>query len=212
MKGHQGEWREASWQGLVRAKAWRQAATPSNAQAGFRGSGIFPFNLDKIKKIIFMPSETAERPFESAGATPSHPLCDDNNGDDDDGDSYLQEMFNLPEHTHPPTQPRSAWCRSASNLSSSTISTAPSSVHNCYPTTSGIGSWSGDTARGSSIHHCYPTTSGTGSWSDETARDLLQINDRMAVITSSQRTANYQPPEGKASFKWSDQWWPLFFH
>lgn len=26
------------------SKVWKEAATPSNAQAGFRGSGIFPFN------------------------------------------------------------------------------------------------------------------------------------------------------------------------
>lgn len=71
------------------SKAWKKAATPSNAQAGFCGSGIFPLNPDKINKNLFMPSKTTERPFgetpvEPAGATPSHPPCDDNNGDDDD--------------------------------------------------------------------------------------------------------------------------------
>ena len=65
------------------AKAWAKAATASNAMAGFRGSGIYPFNPARIKASLFRPSETTERPFQetlvdmpvddaSTAATPTH--------------------------------------------------------------------------------------------------------------------------------------------
>ncbi|KAL2104304.1 hypothetical protein ACEWY4_001172 [Coilia grayii] len=73
------------------SKAWSKAATPENAQAGFRRSGIHPFNPDKIDKSLFMPSQTTETVFDHAcptqehdddsfqvipGHTPRHPLHD----------------------------------------------------------------------------------------------------------------------------------------
>ncbi|KAF3856780.1 hypothetical protein F7725_017503 [Dissostichus mawsoni] len=95
------------------SKAWMKAATPLNGQAGFRGSGIYPFNPAKINENLFMPSQTSERCFQEtpvapdemlfpAPATPCHPPHDDND-DDDDVDSCHPHMWELLEQTpcHP---------------------------------------------------------------------------------------------------------------
>ena len=52
------------------SKAWLKAATPSKTQAGFRASGIYPFNPAKINEDHFMPSQTSERSFQE---TPEDP-------------------------------------------------------------------------------------------------------------------------------------------
>ncbi|KAJ4933867.1 hypothetical protein JOQ06_006676 [Pogonophryne albipinna] len=102
--------------------AWMKAATPLNGQAGFRGSGIYPFNPAKINENLFMPSQTSERCFQEtpvapdemlfpAPATPCHPPHDDDDDDDDDDgddddddvDSCQPHMWELLEQTpcHP---------------------------------------------------------------------------------------------------------------
>lgn len=56
MKNHQRECGEAIGQGIVHtrfSKALVKAATASNAQAGFRGSEIYPLNPAKINKKLF---------------------------------------------------------------------------------------------------------------------------------------------------------------
>ncbi|KAI4800022.1 hypothetical protein KUCAC02_016559 [Chaenocephalus aceratus] len=91
------------------SKAWMKAATPLNGQAGFRGSGIYPFNPAKINENLFMPSQTSERCFQEtpvapdemlfpAPSTPCHPPHDDND-DDDDVDSCHPHMWELLEQT-----------------------------------------------------------------------------------------------------------------
>lgn len=52
------------------SKAWLKAATPSNAQAGFRASAIYPFNPAKINENLFMPSQTSERSFQETPVDP----------------------------------------------------------------------------------------------------------------------------------------------
>ena len=47
--------------GLV-AKAFPRAATPSNIQAGFRVSGIYPFDQNIFDESEFMPSSVTDRP------------------------------------------------------------------------------------------------------------------------------------------------------
>lgn len=45
------------------AEAWAKTATMENAQAGFRGTGMFPVNKDIIPPEIYAPSHTTERPL-----------------------------------------------------------------------------------------------------------------------------------------------------
>lgn len=55
----------------VFSKVWSKAATPLNAMAGFRGSGIYPLNPAHIDAALFAPTETTER--EHQGGPPSAP-------------------------------------------------------------------------------------------------------------------------------------------
>lgn len=43
------------------SKAWKNAAIEQNAQAGFRGSGIYPLDPTYIDQALFSPSLTTER-------------------------------------------------------------------------------------------------------------------------------------------------------
>ncbi|CAL8265554.1 unnamed protein product [Merluccius merluccius] len=45
----------------VFSRAWAKAATVKNAQAGFRGTGMFPLNKDVLPETAFAPSKTTER-------------------------------------------------------------------------------------------------------------------------------------------------------
>ena len=45
----------------VFSRAWAKAATVENAQAGFRGMGMFPLNKDVLPETAFAPSKTTER-------------------------------------------------------------------------------------------------------------------------------------------------------
>lgn len=42
-------------------RAWKKAATVENAQAGFRGTGMYPHSKDILPEIAFAPSKTTER-------------------------------------------------------------------------------------------------------------------------------------------------------
>ena len=46
---------------FVFRRAWEKAATVHNAQAGFRGTGMFPLNKEIIPDSVFGPSKTTER-------------------------------------------------------------------------------------------------------------------------------------------------------
>ena len=51
------------------SRAWAKAATVENAQAGFRGTGMFPLNKD-IPETAFAPSKTTERVLPSTLPSP----------------------------------------------------------------------------------------------------------------------------------------------
>jgi len=51
--------------------AWKQAASVSTAQSGFRESGTFPVNRNAIRPELFEPSKTSDRPLNSASPTSS---------------------------------------------------------------------------------------------------------------------------------------------
>lgn len=86
------------------AKAWKEAATPKNAHAGFRGSGFFPFNPRKIKKSLFIPSETTERPL--ADNTAGQDTADRDSSDGGSSDSSLQDFQGYTSHPlHDAVQP-----------------------------------------------------------------------------------------------------------
>ncbi|KAG5278319.1 hypothetical protein AALO_G00097640 [Alosa alosa] len=55
----------------VFSRAWAKAATVENAQAGFRGTGMFPLNKDILPETAFAPSKTTERVLPST--LPSSP-------------------------------------------------------------------------------------------------------------------------------------------
>ena len=48
-------------------RAWRRAATVQTAQAGFRGTGMFPVNPMAIHPNVYEPSLTTERALEPEG-------------------------------------------------------------------------------------------------------------------------------------------------
>ncbi|CAM4555686.1 unnamed protein product [Leuciscus chuanchicus] len=54
----------------VFSRAWAKAATIENAQAGFRGTGMFPLNKDILPETAFAPSKTTERVLPSTLPTP----------------------------------------------------------------------------------------------------------------------------------------------
>jgi hypothetical protein len=53
------------------ALALPRAATPVNIKAGFRVSGVFPFNVDIFTEEDFMPSAVTDRPFELLSDPPT---------------------------------------------------------------------------------------------------------------------------------------------
>jgi len=60
----------------VFSRAWAKAATIENAQAGFRGTGMFPLNKDILPETAFAPSKTTERVLPSTLPTPpTRPQC-----------------------------------------------------------------------------------------------------------------------------------------
>ncbi|XP_039670604.1 uncharacterized protein LOC120567701 [Perca fluviatilis] len=54
----------------VFSRAWAKAATIENAQAGFRGTGMFPLNKDILPETTFAPSKTTERMLPSTLPSP----------------------------------------------------------------------------------------------------------------------------------------------
>lgn len=60
-------------------QAWDYGITVQNAQGGFRGSGLFPINLDAIPDSAYDPSSVTERAFAVSGSPclPSTPTGDD---------------------------------------------------------------------------------------------------------------------------------------
>lgn len=60
----------------VFSRAWAKAATVENAQAGFRGTGMFPLNKDILPETAFAPSKTTERVLPSTlPSSPTRPQC-----------------------------------------------------------------------------------------------------------------------------------------
>lgn len=51
--------------GNVFSKVWPKATTPSNVSAGFRATGIYPFDPTIIPETAFAPSTLSERPLEN---------------------------------------------------------------------------------------------------------------------------------------------------
>lgn len=47
-------------------RAWQKAATVQTAQAGFRGTGMFPVNPMVLHPSVYEPSLTTERPLQPA--------------------------------------------------------------------------------------------------------------------------------------------------
>ena len=43
-------------------KAWEKAATPENIKAGFKATGIWPYNRDIFSEADFLPSSITDRP------------------------------------------------------------------------------------------------------------------------------------------------------
>ena len=46
------------------SKAWKKAASVKTAQAGFRGTGMFPVDIKSLGEWIFEPAVTSERPLQ----------------------------------------------------------------------------------------------------------------------------------------------------
>lgn len=60
----------------VFSRAWAKVATVENAQAGFRGTGMFPLNKDILPETAFAPSKTTERVLPSTlPSSPTRPQC-----------------------------------------------------------------------------------------------------------------------------------------
>ena len=57
----------------ILSKAWKSAATPENARAGFRGSRIHPLDTARIDKCLFAPSLTTDREEAAAAAAAENP-------------------------------------------------------------------------------------------------------------------------------------------
>ena len=83
---------------LVFNKAWDYGITVENAQGGFRGSGLFPINMDAIPRHAFDPSATSERDLaqENSECDPSS-LATLNTGD---SGSESQNMPNASTTSH----------------------------------------------------------------------------------------------------------------
>ena len=56
--------------GKIFSRAWAKAATPSNVIAGFKATGIYPFDPSTIKDEAFAPSEITERPHQMESGNP----------------------------------------------------------------------------------------------------------------------------------------------
>lgn len=56
---------------------FEQAMTTEHAQAGFRGTGLFPVNVKAINPVAFAPSRTTERALESDNGVDVEPLSTD---------------------------------------------------------------------------------------------------------------------------------------
>ena len=52
------------------SRAWKKAATVEIAQNGFRGTGMYPVNLDAIHADVYEPSKTTERAQPPANSEP----------------------------------------------------------------------------------------------------------------------------------------------
>lgn len=63
--------------GKIFSKVWPRAATPSNVSAGFRATGIYPFDPNVIPEQAFAPSELTRRDNENAEEIPSQSKPDD---------------------------------------------------------------------------------------------------------------------------------------
>ena len=63
--------------GKIFSKVWPRAATPSNVSAGFRATGIYPFDPNVIPEQAFAPSELTRRDNENAEEIPSQSKSDD---------------------------------------------------------------------------------------------------------------------------------------
>ncbi|XP_078019384.1 uncharacterized protein LOC144459386 [Epinephelus lanceolatus] len=120
------------------SKAWERAATSSNAQAGFRGSGIYPFNPAKIDDSLFSPSLTSERSIQEAPVDPVIPApgtstchASHDNGNDDEDFSIPLE-WNLQQSLYHPlhdaVQPAISTPQSSPPHLLASSSEAPSSV------------------------------------------------------------------------------------
>lgn len=57
-------------------RAWRRASTVQTAQAGFRGTGMYPVNPMAIHPNVYEPSLTTERPLEPEGSAQEHENLD----------------------------------------------------------------------------------------------------------------------------------------
>lgn len=54
--------------GKIFSKVWPRATTPTNVMAGFRATGIFPYDPNIIPDVAFAPSEITERHLSPTGS------------------------------------------------------------------------------------------------------------------------------------------------